>query len=125
MNKLCRQYMSDVKALFPIIGKSEKKFINSLSINIDEYCVEENINSIETLYEKYGTPYDIINNYFSTSDTSEIIKKIKITQFVKRTLIALLIIILLVVTIWGINCYNTYQTFINEQAIFTDTTIDN
>ena len=84
MNKLCQQYISNVKSLFPIMGKAEKKYVHSLATDVNDYCSEESIETIDELYENYGAPSDIVNNYFSASDTTEIIKRIKISIFFNK-----------------------------------------
>lgn len=124
MNKLCQQYISNVKSLFPIMGKDEKKYVHSLATDVNDYCSEESIETIDELYENYGAPSDIVNNYFSASDTTEIIKRIKISRYVKKAITALLLIAVITAAIWGFTTYSTYQTFMKEQAVFTDTIIE-
>lgn len=124
MNKLTKQYIANVKSLFPIMGKGEKDYIHSLSINIDDYCLEENVQTIQELYDHYGLPNDIVNTYFAMSDTSTIIKKIQLCKWVKRTSVILVIIVALSLGLKGYIAYNTYQTFLEEQAVFIDTTIE-
>jgi len=41
MKTLCRQYISDVKSLFPIVGKEERIFLAKLKKTIENYCDEE------------------------------------------------------------------------------------
>lgn len=123
MNKLCRQYISNVKLLFPIIGKAEKEYINSLASDIEDYCIEENINTIDKLYERYGTPDNVINTYFSVLNTDEVIERIKIVKRLKQAVFLFLLIVVAAVIIWGINIYDTHQIFMQEQAVFTDSNI--
>lgn len=123
MNKLCRQYISNVKLLFPIIGKAEKEYINSLASDIEDYCIEENINTIDKLYERYGTPDNVINTYFSVLNTDEVIERIKIAKRLKQAVFLFLLIVVAAVIIRGINIYDTYQIFMQEQAVFTDSNI--
>lgn len=85
--------------------------------------MEENIDTIDKLYEKYGTPNDVLYTYFSVLNTDEMIKKIKISQYTKRAFLLLLLIVMAAVMIWGINVYETYQVFLQEQAVFTDSII--
>ena len=54
MNKICKQYISEVKSFFPIMGKSEKRYVTKLKANIESYCEDEEITTKEELYEKYG-----------------------------------------------------------------------
>lgn len=124
MNRVTKQYISEVKSLFPIMGKAEKDYINSLSANINDYSSEENIKTIQELYDYYGSPNDIVNTYFSISDTSEIIKRIQLCKWIRRGIIIFLIIVILSFGTWGAITYYTYQTFLKEQAVFTNTTVE-
>lgn len=123
MNKLCKQYISNVKLLFPVTGKAEKEYLNSLASDIEDYCIEENIKTIDKLYERYGTPDTVLNTYFSVLNTDEVIKRIKIIKQLKQAVVLFLLIIVTAVFIWGINIYDTYQIFMQEQAVFTDSNI--
>lgn len=124
MNKLSKQYIANVKSLFPIMGKTEKDYIHSLSVDVEEYCSEENVQTIQELYEHYGLPNDVVNTYFSISDTQTIIKKIQTSKWIKRISVMIIIIVALAFGLWGAIQYNTYRIFEKEQAAFTDTIIE-
>lgn len=49
MRSLCQQYISDVKSFFPVMGKEEKKYLANLMNTVEEYCIEENITTIDKL----------------------------------------------------------------------------
>ena len=84
MNKICKQYISDVKNLFPIIGKNEKRYIKGLETELHNYCIEENITDKKELCQKYGMPNEILNNYYRNVSIDDIIKKIRIMKYIKR-----------------------------------------
>lgn len=87
MNKLCEQYIRNIKSLFPIMGKSEKKYIQQLIPEILD-CIETgNITSIEALYDAFGAPHDIINNYFSLADMDTLVDRIRLNKWIKRGII--------------------------------------
>ncbi len=83
MNKICKQYISEVKSFFPIMGKSEKRYVTKLKANIESYCEDEEITTKEELYEKYGLPNNVVNDYFSAADTEYIVKKSKLQNILK------------------------------------------
>lgn len=124
MDKICRQYISNVRSLFPIMGKAEKRYIRSLAVDVNDYCSEENIVTIGTLYERYGSPSDIVNTYYSISNTEKLIKQIKTCKWIKRTILLLLLIATTSVTIWCAYTYDTWQSFKREEAVFTETVIE-
>lgn len=46
MTKLCKRYIADIKAFFPIMGKQERKYLAKLADTIEDYCEEEGITSL-------------------------------------------------------------------------------
>ena len=42
MNKLCKEYINEIKAIFPVKGNEERKYIKELSKDIEDYCEESN-----------------------------------------------------------------------------------
>ena len=122
--KICQQYIKNIKSLFPIMGKSEKKYLQQLSVEIED-CLEcKEIQQIEELYEKFGSPNDIVHNYFRVLDTDTIMKRVRINQWIKRCMVIFLLISLFVSVIWGYTTYQTYRIFCEEQVFFEDTIID-
>ena len=49
------------------MGKSEKRYVTKLKANIESYCEDEEITTKEELYEKYGLPNNVVNDYFSAA----------------------------------------------------------
>lgn len=124
MNKnLCQQYIKNIKSLFPIMGKSEKKYLQQLSVEIEDCLENEKPQRLEELYEKFGTPNDIVHNYFRVLEPDTIIKRVRINQWIKRSIITLLFIFLFASLIWGYTTYQTYKVFSEEQVFFEDTVI--
>ena len=52
VNKICKTYISEVKAFFPILGKDERSYISKLRTNVDDFCDEANISTKEELYKQ-------------------------------------------------------------------------
>ena len=75
MNTYTKQYIREVKAMFPSKGKNERKYIKKLAITVDEFCEEESVKNKLMIYEKYGKPIDIVYDYYSALDTEAIVKK--------------------------------------------------
>ena len=84
MNKLCRTYIRKVKLLFPVMGKYERKYIKAITINVNDYLADVPESTIDDLYKEFGTPKDIIDSYYSTVNTDDVIKKIRISKYIKR-----------------------------------------
>ncbi len=123
MTKLCQQYLSDVKAFFPIMGKSERTYLTKLAKTIEDYCIEEKVTTVEQIYDGFGHPGDFASTYLTSVDTSYLIKRIRLTKWIKRSMVALLIIALIGVSIYGITTYKAYKIFEQEQIYFDETEI--
>ena len=108
MNPYTKQYICEVKSLFPSKGKQERDYLKKLSITIDEYCEEEQINNKQAIYEKYGKPIDIVYDYYSALDTEAIVKKIRLAGFIRLGLVLLIIIALIATTIYAIAKYDSH-----------------
>ena len=133
MNTYTKQYIREVKALFPSKGKKERDYLKKLSITIDEYCEEEQINNKQDIYKKYGKPIDIVYDYYSALDTEAIVKKIRLAGFIRLGLVLLIIIALIATTIYAIAKYDSHiqmETMANgfieeEEPIVTGNWDDN
>lgn len=85
MNKSCKEYIKEIKAMFPIKGRAERKYIKKLSIDVEEYCEDAGAISKEDLYENYGTPFNVVESYFSVTGISYVSKKLKISKYIKNS----------------------------------------
>ena len=93
-----KKYFKDINKLFPVHSYKEKKCLNDLKEQIDEY---DDL-SYHELEEQFGTPIDIVVAYYETIDTKYILKKIKI----KHVISTICILILLFVA--ATSCYEIY-----------------
>lgn len=121
-NKLCKTYIKKIKSLFPIMGKSERNYIKTIKINVDDFLADSPNSSIEDIYKEFGNPGDVITSYYETIDTNNIIKRISIFKYIKL-LIIVLIVCSLSLTIFYIKVkYDQHKVFMEEQ-IFSEETI--
>lgn len=123
MTKLSQRYLSDVKAFFPVTGKPERAYLTKLSEQIEDYCIEKKVTMIEEIYDGFGHPSEVASTYFTGIDTPNLIKRIQLTKWVKRGIIALFLIALIAVSIYGAKTYKAYQVFKQEEFNFEKTEI--
>ena len=116
--------MSQVKTLFPMIGSSERKYLVNLSKTIQDYCLEENVSTLEEIYDGFGRPNEVVNVYVSNIDTCKLIKRIKVTKWIKVGIIILLLISLIGVSVFGITIYKEYKIYQEEQIYFEEEIIE-
>lgn len=118
-----KTYISQVKSFFPVIGKSERKYINTLEQHIlDETAGERP--TLDYLYEYYGYPSSVVYTYFSTMNTSEIIRKLNVSRLIKRAILIIISIIIFVSAIWSARLYYTYKVFSREEAVLVKDVIE-
>lgn len=122
MKKLAKEYVNNAKALFPIMGKSERNYLKTLEQDVEEYCIESEISSLNELYTSYGSPSDVVHSFYQTVDIDYLLSRLRIAKIIKY-FFTTLIVSLLVITI-GYCCllYSEHQTMKNDQ-IFSEETI--
>lgn len=123
-NNICQQYTKNIKSLFPIMGKEEKKYIKQLSVEVEDCLDNENLQNLDELYEKFGNPNDVVNNYYRLFDIDKLIKRIRISKWIKCGISIFLVIALMASLFWGYITYRDYKIFSEEQAFYEELTIE-
>ena len=118
MSKLKQRYLKEVKSFFPIMGKPERRHLKKLSEQINDYCLEKEVFSINDLYQDFGRPSEISNTYFSNIDINDFVKRIQLSKWLKRGIAIFLLIALIAVTVYSIDSYCTYKVFERESIYF-------
>ena len=124
MNNICKQYIKQVKTLFPIMSKKERAYIKNLSSDLEDFCEEESIPSLDVLYAQFGAPLDTVNNYFSSIDTNDTIKRISMIKWFKKIAIYLLILIMCAGVAFGIYQYRIWKVIEHERSVFIESTVE-
>ena len=123
MSKLKQRYLKEVKSFFPIMGKPERRHLKKLSEQINDYCLEKEVFSIDDLYQDFGRPSEISNTYFSNIDINDFVKRIQLSKWLKRGIAIFLLIALIAVTVYSIDSYCAYKVFERESIYFEETEI--
>ena len=55
------------------MGKPERRHLKKLSEQINDYCLEKEVFSIDDLYQDFGRPSEISNTYFSNIDINDLL----------------------------------------------------
>ena len=127
MNIICKTYISEVKAFFPILGKDERSYISKLRTNVDDFCDEAHISTKEELYKQYGMPIDIVHEYYSSVDTDKIISRIFLSKWIKRCLVIILILTVIASICYCLIMFQAYNKY-KDEIVVTQTdqiTIEN
>ena len=123
MNRLCKQYISQVKLLPPTIGKSERNYLATLTSNLEDFCEDTSPQTMDDLYKEFGSPVDTVNSYISTLPTETLIKQIRTSKYIRCLIVALIIMFACITSIFAITYYQSFQVFKQEAVYFTDTDI--
>lgn len=123
MDKICKAYVSQVKAILPLWGKKEKALIRKLRSDLYDYCEYNNINTIEELYKSHGTPQEVVFEYISLMEPNVISKRINIAKYVKILVATLLVASCLSLTIWSLYINNIYKIEKSQEVIIADSSI--
>lgn len=123
MNRLCKQYISQVKLLLLTIGKSEKNYLTTLTSNLEDFCEDTSPQTMDDLYKEFGSPVDTVNSYISTLPTETLIKRIRTSKYIRCLIVALIIMFACITSIFAITYYQSFQVFKQEAVYFTDTDI--
>lgn len=123
MNRLCKQYISQVKLLLPTIGKSEKNYLTTLTSNLEDFCEDTSPQTMDDLYKEFGSPVDTVNSYISTLPTETLIKRIRTSKYIRCLIVTLIIMFACIISIFAITYYQSFQVFKQETVYFTDTDI--
>ena len=123
MNRLCKQYISQVKLLLPTFGKSEKNYLTTLTSNLEDFCEDTASQTMDDLYKEFGSPVDTVNSYISTLPTETLIKRIRTSKYIRCLIVALIIMFACITSIFAITYYQSFQVFKQEAVYFTDTDI--
>ena len=109
MNKICKKYIYEIRALFPIKTRSERRYLKKLASDVDTYCTNESISSKQDLYQIFGTPQEVTFNYVSALDTKFIIKRLRFTKFIKAAMAVILITATIATTAFAIDLHKKHE----------------
>lgn len=122
MNNVCKKYFNTVKAFFPIMGIEERKYLKNLRLAIYDYCEEYHEYTMDDLYREFGDPRQISSDFYTNVNQELLMKRIRIATFLKRFLIAILILAFLATSTYCICNYRAQKVF-EKEAVFSKETI--
>ena len=121
---MVKKYIRRCKNCFPVYGKEEQQFLKRLRHQMEEYAQENPDVTYQQLEEWFGTPIDIVKSYYdSLEDEDRLIDR----ACFSRTLKKVMIIILMVISIIGVNdsaiMYFSYLDGKDSKVIYEGSTI--
>ena len=113
---ITRKYIRQCRTLFPVYGNSERTFLNRLKVQINEHLDLFPDLSYEELVKQFGTPKEVIMEYYANADDDYLLKKLMYQKKLKRFL---LFIAILFLSYFFYESYTIYQALnlIKDQQI--------
>lgn len=111
MRSETKKYVKACRNILPFYGSKERAFVKKLSEQL-----EMKNGSFTEICEEIGTPKETALSYFESCDSEYLLKMAKIRSFIKKLLIAMLVILIVSVTYLTVMAI-IYQNAVNEQQI--------
>lgn len=123
-NKVCKEYIREIKTIFPVKSKQEREYIKNLSNDIADFCEQQGITSKEELYNNYGSPIDVVSQYFSATGIPYVFKKIRTGKYIKRLIAVVLILALISTVTYCIVLHEDHQITKRQEAVIAEDVIE-
>ncbi len=124
MNKICKEYMGEIKTLFPIKKKAEKAYLRKLTADVEDYCEEANVTTKQELYDNYGMPYEVVSNYFSTVDNDHLVKLLRNARLIRIATIVLLMLATIATTMYVSFLLHRHNVLESNRIVIEETIIE-
>lgn len=122
-SNVCKQYLIAVKSSFPTIGKEERKYLKNLRLIIEDYCEEVPNCTMEDLCREFGTPTNLVADFYSNANPSLLIQRINLIANIRKILFAILIAVIIIVITYSVYAYKAHKIFEQEKIFFEETII--
>lgn len=116
MNKDCKKYLGELKTLIPSAGKYEKKFVQNMKENLTEFSSANPDISYADVCEHFGTPQDIVIEYFENVDATYLIKRLKFSSIIRKCIVCAVLILAITCAIEAGLYYKAYRE-VREHSI--------
>lgn len=122
-NKIIKNYKREIRRLFPVFTKNEKRFFNDICNTITDYTTECEDFTLDSLIQEIGEPKDIVSRYLLDMDGEALRKSLSRTKLI-RFVLGLLIVLSLTMGILKIRAdYLTFlegrKSYIHQETIET------
>ena len=91
-NKIIKNYKREIRHLFPVFTKNEKRFFNDICNTITDYTTECEDFTLDSLILEIGEPKDIVSRYLLDMDGEALRKSLSRTKFIRLALGLLIVL---------------------------------
>ena len=92
INKDIEKYLSQVKSYLPCRNADKTAILEDIRQAILDFTENSDIQSIDDIYKRFGTPEEIARSYLSDADPKKISKAFNIKKIILIAVIAVIII---------------------------------
>ena len=121
---MIKKYLRNCRRLFPIYGKYERRFMNRLKEQIQEHIDSSSNLNYEELVEQFGSPKDIVVEYYNSVDDDYLLKKTNLVKQIKRVLFVILTVALIYFAVNFVLLYKSYKDVQDSIIIHEETIIE-
>ena len=79
--------------------------------------------SKEDLYENYGTPFNVVESYFSVTGISYVSKKLKISKYIKILISVIIAIALILSSLYAYILWEEHEAVMRQEMVGVETVI--
>lgn len=112
MNKACKLYLKNLKLFLPIRHKREKQFFKDIQFSLNNLSIANPSISYPEICEELGNPEEVISDYYSNCDSSYLTKNLRISNYIRKLFIAILIALTIVT---GVRSFYLHKLYIETQ----------
>ncbi len=125
MNKenAARDYIRQVKAIFPLYGRERKRFINDLKEAVESHIEDTKDGSYEDIVKHFGSPAEVVSDYIEGMDPEALYRKITFRRRITTIAVIALIAVLIGVVIDLLWDYSAYRKDVESIVVERETII--
>ena len=125
MNKenAARDYIRQVKAIFPLYGRERKRFINDLKEAVESHIEDTKDGSYESIVKHFGSPAEVVSDYIEGMDPEALYRKITFRRRITTIAVIALIAVLIGVVIDLLWDYSAYRKDVESIVVERETII--
>lgn len=118
------QYFKQIRLLFPILGKEERKFLSDFKTTVEEYAENQTGCCLDDVKERFGEPEDVVHEYITMLDQFQLCKRINLRNLIKRVIFVILLLVIILVSYRMIVIQDAYQQAMDGMATYEVTVIE-
>ena len=125
MNKenAARDYIRQVKAIFPLYGRERRRFINDLKEAVESHMEDTKDGSYEGIVKHFGSPAEVVSDYIEGMDPEALYRKITFRRRITTIAVIALIAVLIGVVIDLLWDYLAYRKDVESIVVERETII--